>query len=304
MRKMFWLDQSPSIWARICARGIDYCLFYLFCSLASLFCPFYIEDLAYFGFALALPVLFAPLEAFFISKWKKTPGKAFFGIRVETHLGGKLSFGVALKRALYLGTRPGIIKQKEVKKGRLVACLGIFTLLFAGAVFEKEIAMVTTGFEKYKTVDGWIEYNSQEGGFRVILPQDPEIESKILPVPSQNKTLKYNELKSYQTKKVYYSVSYIELPRKWKMAGASRLLQGALDLIIDHLPGSKLLDKSLTKHKNLRALDFHLAQGEEEVQGRLILVGTTLFRLTVVYPPSLAHQLQHQEFLDSFEVQG
>jgi hypothetical protein len=60
----------------------------------------------------------------------------------------------------------------------------------------------------------------------------------------------------------------------------------------------------MTKHRTFRALDFHLTQGEEEVQGRLILVGATLYRLTVVYPPSLAHQLQKTEFLDSFEVKG
>jgi hypothetical protein len=47
-----------------------------------------------------------------------------------------------------------------------------------------------------------------------------------------------------------------------------------------------------------------MSQGSEEVQGRLILVGTTLYQLTVVYPPELAHQLQKTEFLDSFDVQG
>jgi hypothetical protein len=103
---------------------------------------------------------------------------------------------------------------------------------------------------------------------------------------------------------VYYSISYLELPRKWKIAGASRLLQGALDLIIEHIPGAKLLYKNMTKHKSFKALDFHFSQGEEDVQGRLILVGMTLYRLTVVYPPSLAHQLQKTEFLDSFEVHG
>ena len=96
----------------------------------------------------------------------------------------------------------------------------------------------------------------------------------------------------------------MDLPKKWKLAGSSRLLQGALDLIMKHTLGSELLFKSMTKHKNFKALDFHLSQGQEEVQGRLILVGMTLYRLTVVYPPDLAHQLQHDEFIDSFEVQG
>lgn len=302
MRKLFWLDSSPSVWTRLLARGVDYCLFYLLFSLASMFFPFYIDDLYYLGFAFLMPILWIPLEALLISKYKTTPGKKIFGIRIETHLSGRLPFLISLKRSLFLGARPGIIRQKKILIKRFLLGFAVFSVLLGGAFFEKEIAVVTTGFEKYKTVDGWIEYTSSEGGFKVILPGDPACESKVLPVPSQNKKLNYNELKSYQTKKVYYSVSYIELPRKWKMAGAKRLLQGALDLIIDYTPESKLISKSMTKHQNLHALDFKFSQGEEEVQGRLILVGTTLYRLTAVYPPSLEHQLQHQEFVGSFAL--
>ncbi len=302
MRKLFWLDSPPSMMTRLLARGIDYCLFYLFLSLASMVFPFYIDDLYYFGLALGIPVFWAPLEAILISHYKTTPGKALFGVRVENHLAGRIPFWISLKRACFLGTRPGILRQKKISSKRFVIGLCAFLCLFGSSFFEKEVASITTGFEKYKPVDGWIAYTSTDGRFRVIFPEDPECESKVLPVPSQNKNLNYNELKSYHTKKVYYSVSYMELPRKWKMAGAKRLLQGALDLMAEYAPGTQILEKNMTKHKNLHALDFRLSQGEEETQGRLILVGTTLFRLTVVYPPSLAHQLQHQQFLDSFEV--
>lgn len=302
MRDLFFLDKKPSWWARLWAKAIDYCLFYLIFTLSSMVFPFYIEDLYYLGFAFFIPILWAPFEAFCISRLKTTLGKALLGIRIETHLGGRLPFWLALKRSLFLGTLPGIIRQRSGTKMRALRGFTILCVLLGGAVFEKEIAVVTTGFEKYRTVDGWKEYVSTEGNFSVIFPQEPEYESGVLPVPSQKKNLTYNEFKSYQTKKVYYSVSYIDLPRKWKMAGASRLLQGALELILEHTPGSQLLSQNMTKHQNLRALDFHLSQGEEEVQGRLILVGTTLFRLTAVYPPALAHQLQHEEFVNSFQV--
>ncbi len=304
MRKLFWLDEKPSIWTRFIARGIDYGILYLICSLSSMIFPFYIEDMYYVGFAFILPAIWAPLEAICIARTKTTPGKSLLGIRVETHLGGKLPFWISLKRALFLGRRPGIIRQKKVSKVRFLMGFSVFCAVLGGGYFEKEIAVHTTGFEKYRTVDGWQEYTSMDGRFSVNFPQDPLHESGILPIPSQNKNLSYDEFKSYQTKKVYYSVSYIELPKKWKMAGASRLLKGALELIVDHTPGSILLSKNMTQHKNLRALDFHLTQGEEEVQGRLVLIGMTLFRLTAVYPPSLAHQLQHQEFVNSFEVHG
>ncbi len=304
MRELFFLDKKPSLWTRLLARGIDYGLFYLVFSLCSMVFPFYVEDFYYLGFAVFVPVFWAPIEGLLISQTKTTPGKSLFGIRVETHLAGKLPFLIALKRAFCFGRRPGILRQKPVGKLRLAAGLIAFCALLGSSYFEKEIAVVTTGFEKYRTVDGWKEYTPSSGKFTVIFPEDPSHESGVLPVPAQNKNLNYDEFKSYQTKKVYYSVSYIELPKRWKMAGSNRLLNGALDMIIEHTPGSSLLGQNMTKHKNLRALDFHISQGEEEVQGRLILDGTTLYRLTAVYPPALAHQLQSEGFINSFEVHG
>ncbi len=304
MRKLFFLDKVPASWARFCAQAIDYALFYLAFSLTSLFLPFYIEDFYYLGFMVFIPILFAPVEALLISLYKTTIGKSLFGIRVENHLGGRLPFLIALKRSSFFGTRPGVIRQKARSILLNVMAVATLTCLMGVSFFEKEITMLTTGFEKYKTIDGWIDYASGDGGFHVLLPEVPAEVSKVLPVPSQNKNLTYQELTSHQTQKVYYSISYMDLPKKWKLAGSSRLLQGALDLILDHTPGARLLFKGMTKHKNFRALDFHLTQGGEEVQGRLILVGMTLYRLTVVYPPALAHQSQHEQFLNSFEVKS
>lgn len=304
MREMFWLDSKPSMLIRILARGIDYAILYLIFSLCSLIFPYYVEDLYYLGFASFVPVLWVPIEALLISKTKTTPGKSLFGIRVETHLASKLPFLISLKRACFLGIRPGIIRQKKVGKLRVFAGIILFFSLFGGSFFEKEITVATTGFEKYKAVEGWKEYTPVDGKFTVIFPHDPKHETGILPVPSQNKNLSYEEFKSYQTKKVYYSVSYIDLPKKWKIVGSNKLLLGAMDMIVSHTPDAKLVNQGLTKHKNLRALDFHMVQGDEEIKGRLILVGTTLFRLTAVYPPALAHQLQHQEFVNSFEIHG
>jgi len=266
--------------------------------------PFYVEDMYYLGFALILPAVWAPIEALLISKTKTTLGKALFGIRIETHLAEKLPFWISLKRSLFLGRRPGIIRQKKVGAVRALLGFTILCSILVGSYFEKEIASFSLGFEKYRNVEGWKEYKSADGKFTVHFPEDPLHETGILPVPSQRKNLSYEEFKSFQTKKVYYSVSYIELPKKWKMAGANRLLKGALEIMVKESPDTALLSNNMTRHGNLRAIDYHLTQGEEEVKGRLVIVGTTLFRLTAVYPPSLAHQLQHEEFVDSFIYHG
>ena len=304
IKDIFWLHKAPGFWARLAAKVIDYSLFYLVVSVLSLFVPFYIEGLYYLLFALVIPLIWVPFEAFLISRFATTPGKKLFGLQVRNHVGGKLPFWIALKRSLCIGIRPGLIKQRPLGIQRKIVATFVCFLSLFGALYEQELSDYTTGFEKYKTAEGWLAYTSEDGGFRVLFPNDPQEEAKVLPLPEHNKTLSYNELTSYQNKKVYYSVSYMEIPRKWKLAGTSRILQGALDGIVEYTPGAELLLKHFTKHKTYRALDFHFTQDGEEVEGRLILVGTTLFRLTVSYPPHLANKLHQQEFLDSFEVQS
>ncbi|MBM3199039.1 MAG: hypothetical protein FJZ58_07315, partial [Chlamydiae bacterium] len=187
MRKLFFLDKMPPSWARCCAQGVDYLLMYLLLSISSLFLPFYIEDLYYLGVVFLIPLLWMPVEAWLVSHHKTTPGKALFGIRIEDHLAGKLPFFIALKRACFFGRRPGMIRQKAMGVLRSTCSICALFFLLGVSVFEKEITVLTTGLEKYRTVEGWIDYTSTEGGFRVLFPEDPSIESKVLPVPSQHR---------------------------------------------------------------------------------------------------------------------
>jgi hypothetical protein len=243
-----------------------------------------------------------PVEAFIISKWGTTIGKKIFGLQIGDHLGGRLPYLISLKRSSLLGIKPGVIRQKVISlKRKIVGFVFCFATIF-GASYQQELSDYSTGFSQTAALDNWVAYTSSEGGFSVLFPNDPTTESKQVPIPEHNHVLEYNECTSFQNKKVSYSVSYMRVPKKWKLAGSSRILKGALDGIVDHTPNSKLLHKQFTKHHSYRALDFYYLQDGEEVQGRLIMVGTTVYRLTVTYPPSYANKLLHQEFLNSFEL--
>ncbi|MBS0626776.1 MAG: RDD family protein, partial [Verrucomicrobia bacterium] len=198
MKKLFWLDKTPSTWARFCAQGVDYALFYLICSITSFFIPIYIDEIYYAVFVLLIPLFWAPIEAFLISRYKTTLGRFLLGIRVETHTAGKLPYLIALKRSCFFGVRPGVIRQKTLGAARYVIAVLALFVLTGVSFFEKEIAIVTTGFEKYKTIEGWMDYTACDGSFRVLFPGIPEEQSKVLPIPSQNKNLDYHELTSHQ----------------------------------------------------------------------------------------------------------
>lgn len=300
----FWIfnSKNTSKLFRALARLVDYFTMFLVAGTVSMYLPWFIETYYYFIFALAVPLLWIPIEALLISLWGTTPGKALFGIKIFDAKGKKLPYWKSLKQAAFLSPRPGLVRQISLSFRRRVAAIAIILGCSIASMFGNTLASWTLGFENGISTKGWTQYAYDDAGFRVHFPHDPKEESKQLDIPKSDQVLNYQELKATQNKKVHYSVSYMDLPRKWKIAGASRLLKGALDLMVKHMPGTSVIEKKFTTHQNYRAMDFHLMQGEEEVRGRLIMVGMTLYKVTITYPPELAQELQDNPFLESFDL--
>lgn len=165
----------------------------------------------------------------------------------------------------------------------------------SGTIFKD----FSTGFAKYERNHEWVHYYSEEAGFEVDFPTDPELISKE--VPNGDKVLELKEFTS-ETNNVFYTVSYMDFPGKWKWVGTKTLLKKAVDLIVKHTDQAELVDKKLTNHKSLPAIDFIYKQGEEDVRGRLVLVDTRIYKLTISYPSSISEQLQDDAFLESFDL--
>jgi hypothetical protein len=258
----------------------------------------------YLGLIGAMPFLWIPIEALFISRYGTTPGKSLFGIRVHTEIGGNLTFIEALKRALFLTPRPGVLSQRPLRPKRKCIAVVLSALCFLAAIFGKPLTYYSIGLDTKISNSGWTQYYSMTRGFSVSFPSEPQQESKQLEVPDTGKVLNYEEISSQQTKDVLYSVSYMELPSKWRWAGANRLLKGALDLLVKYAPESfEVLEREIILYQNHKALDFRLKRADNEVRGRFILVDNTLYKLTVVYPSSLNKEVENGDlFLDSFDL--
>jgi uncharacterized RDD family membrane protein YckC len=301
---VLWMlyGKNPGKTNRIVARLVDYFLFFLAGGVASLFIPILVETYFYYLFALSVPILWMPIESFFLTCWGTTPGKALFGIKVHDELGLKLSFWNAFKRAMFIFPRPGVIRQVQVSFGRRVTGLTIGLACIFISFFGNALTKWTLGWDSGITAKGWIQYDSKDAGFSVQFPNDPVEASKRLEIPSANKVLNYQEVASHQNKHVHYSVSYMDFPKKWKWAGTNTLLKGALDAIVKHTPNAELLHREFTSYQGYRSMDFCLQQEEDQVKGRLIIVGTKLYMLTIVYPPSLADRFKEDPFFNSFDL--
>jgi hypothetical protein len=286
----------PSKWMRICARSIDYALFYLIGRSISFFLPINIEDFFDLYLILIVPLCWAPLEAVLLWLWGTTLGKKIFGISVRDLKGEKLSYLLAFKRSCLWSAKGSQLILSTTAKGRSLLG-GIVLTLCAGGVFCNNLPF---SVERLPPDSQWIQYFSAEKGFSINLPKDPEGESKKLALPTVKDTLDYKEYKSCG-ENICYTIGHVDLPRAWKWAGSSKLLKGALQVVLKNQPEALLIHSEPTRHQKYPALDFHLKEGESEIQGRLILIGTSLYKLTMKYPPSLTQDLQKESFIGSFE---
>ncbi len=150
----------------------------------------------------------------------------------------------------------------------------------------------------------WKEYSAADARYKVNFPAEPVLENKQLDIPSAGQSLNFEQV-SAEKKKAVYALSHVDFPRKWTLLGSNTLLKKSLDLLVENeVPAQQLLSKETTSHQGYPALDYVVSRGGDEVKGRLVLVGTTLYRLTVSYPSELKETVQHEQFVSSFNLVG
>jgi hypothetical protein len=285
-------------WFRALARFCDYSLLFLTLGAITLFLPYFYGPFFYYILAAAIPLLFAPIEALLISRWGTTPGKALFGLSVHKQEG----YLAALKWSFFLSRHAGTVQQKVVSWKRKLCAFLTSAVFIVGAIYGNGLSLWSVGLERGISPDGWVQYSCNDTGFKVSFPTDPESANKELVIPSSGKVLNYKEITSEENEKILYSVTHLDLPRKWRLAGNTTLLKGVLDQMVKHVAGSELIEKEFKTIGSHRVLDFRMKQGKEEVKGRLIIVSGTLYKLTITYPPSHLKELEENPFLDSFEI--
>jgi hypothetical protein len=279
---------------RFLARVFDYGLFYFVTLFTFLILPLEIDNQWFLLWALIVPVFWAPIEALLLYNCGTTPGKKLFGLSLPS-----MTWSESCRRAFFFKRSKDLQVKKIGIKRYLLALMmtcGAGSTLFLG----EDISEAAVQYEQSITSAGWVQYVSDNGKFQVQFPNKPvEQEPKQFDVPSGD-PVHVSELKSH--KQAEFSVSYLDLPKKWKLFGANTLLKGAMKVVHEYMPGAELIEKKLVKHKNYPAMDFKMRDGKKEIEGRLILVGNTLYKLWVVYSPETPREQQHEVFLGSFEL--
>jgi hypothetical protein len=267
-------------------RIVDFSFIFLLAAGLSFLIPLVYAFIAALMIYLILPILI-----------KKTPAMALFKRQFKR----RPSLLKVVKSLFWSCERE--ISQRKCGRFRKIAGVCLALLCIAGSYFECAEREFSISFEAFRMNAEWSHYTSDKG-FAVQLPDEPTFEAKQLYIPEADKTLNYKEFKSFEGSNVYYTVSYMDFPSRWRFVSSSKLLNTAFDVLLKEDPDVELIFKNSVNHKSFPAIEFSMKKGNEEMSGRLVLVGNTFYKVMRVAPASLAakEDSQFEEFIQSFEV--
>lgn len=297
-------SSRPPFWMRCAARTCDYLLLYFLIACGFEFAPYYIPESYFWGLAALVPLLWAPFEALLYSWLGTTPGKALFGIRVVGRSGKKPSFLSAVKQAFALRkNRSGRLNLLDVPYWRRY--VGLAAVVVGAVCFglhEQGTRLLGGPEKKVLPIEHWVQFEPKSEPFSLSLPVDPSFSAQEYEVSGAPAPLVHKDWSAHIGTSTIYSISYLDLPKKWTIAGARTLLKGSLEMVVERTPGGILVEKNFTTHQGHPAISFRMMQDACEIQGVLILVKGRVYKASVTVPADLAAESNYDPFLASLDI--
>jgi hypothetical protein len=150
------------------------------------------------------------------------------------------------------------------------------------------------------------EFQSETGGFSVMSPAP--LEESVQPVETQSSKIDLH-LFSAQQDDIAYFVAYCDYsPELARPDNAEKMLDGARDGAVGNTHGKLSLETAITLTGHPGREVVIEARGEDQppviIKGRLFMVKSRLYQITVVAPRSRAGDKAVDDFLQSFKLLG
>ncbi len=231
---------------------------------------------------LVLPLLYAPLNIFFIVFYLKESEEHKYK-RWNQFEGAKIIFK----------------KRKKLLKNAILVVLSVlFIVAYTPASFKNDFISIS---KSDMALDNWVEVKDSHLNFSVYFPEEPKVVEKQIHVEEQNTNL---DVKEYtHDAKVSYSLVSSKIPSSWTLLGSNYLFKALSKPIEEHQ--GKIISKNFAAHGKHPAMKYLIKNTSGgQTKGALILVKTTIYKLEVTAKKDLsATELDiANDFIDSFDV--
>lgn len=151
----------------------------------------------------------------------------------------------------------------------------------------------------------WSTYIASKEGFSILLPKTPTLdsESDIVDDADPTATYSWHSYKSNDDISAFFVYKYAYSGSSLDVEDPDKVLKAYLNSWVNPKEGNQILSSSLTYVNTYRALDFLIKAGaENNIKGRFILVGKTLYLIMMDYFPVNYDTDTYNKFINSFKV--
>lgn len=154
------------------------------------------------------------------------------------------------------------------------------------------------------TTQDWVKFSSEESGFAIELPKQPEHVTQQITIPKTDLTISYDTYVSEPSDSIVYVTSVWRYPTQIDMSNPEANLKDGFAGMLQALPGSKVISNNMTEINGFKALEFLVKNEDIYFQGKLILVYNTLYQVFTVYKESAEPIMKtdYKHFINSFKL--
>lgn len=192
--------------------------------------------------------------------------------------------------------------------GIIVVCLallGAALLYIRQGTKDSQKAPLASSVSQVDAFKTWQEFKPQSGLFKVSLPHRPQYAKDLVPIPGTSQNRRYDMYASEDIDGTLYLISVITYPAESETPEEGEdILKQIVDELMKTKPGNQLSMLKDNPFKNQHALDFSFVNRDFYVEGKIFMIGKTVYVLNYVTRKENLHQEDFQHFLDSFELTG
>lgn len=183
--------------------------------------------------------------------------------------------------------------------GIVILCL---ILLFVALFYFKKGENKKDALAPQIETSKWEKFKPRSGLFSVDLPHPPQYAQDKVAIPGTDLQRHYDMYASEEIDGTLFLISVITYPNEAEASEPLDLMKQTIDELMKAKPDNKLKKMNLTQFKSLQSFDFNFVNGEFFVEGKIFMVGKTIYVLSYVTRQGQFDATEYQRFIESFEL--
>lgn len=156
----------------------------------------------------------------------------------------------------------------------------------------------------YYSSSDWKEFNSADGGFKILFLDYPQRQENKVKVPNSDTSLTLVFYVDDRGDDGAYLVGFSKYPEDTDVSEPRKNLENSLNGTMAANEGNKLISSKFTEQQSYPALDFVIQNDKTKTttKGRIVLVSKSIYQIVAVQGLDKFDDKAYDKFINSFQL--